>query len=141
VEGTGGYSNDFNTLASIGAELLVKDGMPADVVQMVPSHVFGRDRTYSSALKLREYFQTNGITVKAINVLTEGPHARRTRMLFQEAFGPDVTVGIIAVQDPDYNPKRWWHYSEGVREVIGESIAWVYAAFIFHPGKPSQTPA
>ncbi|HEX4349193.1 MAG TPA: ElyC/SanA/YdcF family protein [Verrucomicrobiae bacterium] len=141
IAGTGGYSNDFNTSASVGAELLVKDGLPDNLVQMVPSHVSGRDRTYSSALKLREYFQTNGISVKSINVLTEGPHARRTRMLFQQAFGPEVTVGIISVPDPDYEPGRWWHYSEGVREVIGESIAWLYAAFLFHPDNPPVAPA
>jgi len=44
IAGTGGYSNDFNTSASVGAELLVKDGLPDNLVQMVPSHVSGRDR-------------------------------------------------------------------------------------------------
>jgi hypothetical protein len=138
VVGTGDYSNDFNTSASVGQEMLVKVGLPAELVQMVPSHVKGRDRTYSSAVALREYFQTNGMVVKSLNVLTEDAHARRTRMLFQAAFGPDVAVGIISVADPDYDPARWWHYSEGVREVLGESIAWCYAAFIFHPDKPPQ---
>jgi uncharacterized SAM-binding protein YcdF (DUF218 family) len=138
VPGNGGYSNDFNTFASVGAELLGKYGLPPSVVQMVPSHVWGRDRTYSSALALREYFQTNGMTVKAINVVTEDVHARRTRMLFQKAFGPDVTVGVISVPDPDYDPARWWRYSEGVREILGESIAWCYATFLFHPDKPPQ---
>jgi uncharacterized SAM-binding protein YcdF (DUF218 family) len=135
IVGTGGYSNDYNTSASVGAEMLVADGLPRDLVQMVPSHISGRDRTYSSALKLREYFQTNGLTVKSFNVLTEDVHARRTRMLFQKAFGPDTAVGIIAVPDPEYDPARWWHYSEGVREILGESIAWCYAEFIFRPEK------
>ena len=54
---------------------------------------------------------------------------RRTRMLFQEAFGSDATVGVISLKDPDYNAARWWRYSEGVREVLGESIAWCYAEF------------
>jgi uncharacterized SAM-binding protein YcdF (DUF218 family) len=133
VVGTGGYSNDFNTSASVGAELLIKAGLPSEVLQMVPSHVSGRDRTYSSALALREFFQTNGLAVKNFNVLTEDVHARRTRLLFQEAFGRDVKVGIIALPDPDYDPKRWWRYSEGVREVLGESIAYFYAKFLFYP--------
>jgi len=133
VVGTGGYINDFNTSASVGAESLVKAGLPAGLVQMVPSHISGRDRTYSSALALREYFQTNGMAVKNFNVLTEDVHARRTRMLFQKAFGTDASVGIISVPDPDYDPAHWWRYSEGVREVLGESIAYLYAAFFFHP--------
>ena len=93
----------------------------------------GRDRTYSAALKLREYFQTNGVTVRAFNILTEDCHARRTRLLFRKAFGPGVDVGVISVPDPDYDPARWWRYSEGVREILGESIAWVYAAFLIRP--------
>jgi len=136
VVGTGGYINDFNTSASVGAELLIKAGLPSEVLQMVPSHVSGRDRTYSSALALREFFQTNGVAAENFNVLTEDVHARRTWLLFQKAFGRDVKVGIIAVPDPDYDPKRWWRYSEGVREVLGESIAYLYAEIFFHPAKP-----
>jgi uncharacterized SAM-binding protein YcdF (DUF218 family) len=136
VVGSGSYRNVFNTSASVGAELLVKVGAPAGLVQMVPSYVNGRDRTYSSALALREYFRTNGLSVKSFNVLTEDAHARRTRMLFQRAFGPDADVGVISVPDPDYDPAHWWRYSEGVREVLGENIAWIYAAFLFHPGPP-----
>jgi uncharacterized SAM-binding protein YcdF (DUF218 family) len=133
VVGNGGYINDYNTSASVGANLLVKAGVPASLVQMVPSHVSGRDRTYSSALALREYFQTNGVVVKSFNVLTEDVHARRTRLLFQEAFGRETTIGIIAVPDPDYDARHWWRYSEGVREVLGESIAYIYAKLIFWP--------
>ena len=138
VVGSGGYSNDFNTSASVGAELLVKDGVPTEFVQMVPSRVSGRDRTYSSALALRYWFGTNGLGGKNFNVLTEDVHARRTRLLFQEAFGNDVKVGIIAVPSPEYDPKHWWRYSEGVREVLGESIAYLYAKFFFWPGKTND---
>ena len=133
MPGSGDDSNDVNTAASIGQELLVKVGLPRERVQMVPSRVRTRDRTYGSAVALREYFQTNGLTVKGLNVLTEDAHARRTRLLFQAAFGPDVAVGVVSVPDPEYDPARWWHYSEGVREILGESIAWGYAAFVFHP--------
>jgi uncharacterized SAM-binding protein YcdF (DUF218 family) len=135
VAGNGGYINDYNTSASVGANLLVNAGIPASRVQMAPSHVSGRDRTYSSALALREYFRANGLAVMNFNVLTEDVHARRTRLLFQEAFGRETTIGIIAVPDPDYDAKHWWRYSEGVREVLGESIAYIYAKFFFWPAK------
>jgi hypothetical protein len=133
VVGTGGYSSDFNTSAGVGAELLVKNGLRADQVQMVPAHAVGRDRTFFSALTLREYFRTNGLTVKSFNVLTEDAHARRTQRLFQTAFGETTTVGILSVPDPDYDAAHWWRSSEGVREVLSESIAYVYARFFFHP--------
>ena len=42
--GSGGYVNDYQTSASVGAEVLTKKfGIRGDVVQMVPSHVIGRD--------------------------------------------------------------------------------------------------
>lgn len=133
VVGSGGYVNDFNTSASVGAELLVKAGIPPAAVQMAPSQVSGRDRTYSSARALREWFRAHNLAVPAVNVLTEDVHARRTRLLFQKALGREVRVGIIAVADPDYDAEHWWRNSEGVRQILAESIAYLYAAGWFRP--------
>jgi uncharacterized SAM-binding protein YcdF (DUF218 family) len=73
--GKGGYINDYYTSASVGAELLQKAGIPREAIQMVPSHVNGRERTYSSAIALRDWFRDN-TPVDTINVVTEGAHAR-----------------------------------------------------------------
>jgi uncharacterized SAM-binding protein YcdF (DUF218 family) len=136
--GEGGYTNDYNTSASVSAEMLKKFGVPDDLVQMAPSRVIARERTYSSAVALRDWFREHNTPVHSINVVTDGPHARRTRLLYQKAFGKNVAVGIIAVSNPDYNPTQWWHYSDGVREVIGESIAYIYARFFFYPSLSSS---
>jgi uncharacterized SAM-binding protein YcdF (DUF218 family) len=133
VTGSGGYTTDYNTDANVGAWLLRNAGIPPELVQMVPSHVMGRDRTYSSALALRDWFREQKITVNSLNVVTENTHARRTRLLFQEAFGKNVKVGVIAVPNPDYDARYWWRYSEAVRDVIGEGIAYLYARLFFHP--------
>jgi hypothetical protein len=137
VEGGGGYTNDYNTSASVGAEGLKKFGrkfgIPEDVIQMAPSHVNSRERTYSSAIALRDWFRDHNLAIHSFNVLTESCHARRTQFLYQEALGKKVTVGIIAVANPDYDPKDWWRYSDGFREVMGESIAYIYARFLFYP--------
>ena len=133
VSGIGGYVNDFQTEASVGADLLRKDGIANNFLQMVPSRVMNRDRTYGSAVALRNWFREHHLLVRQINVLTESTHARRTRLLFQKAFGKNVQVGIIAVPNPDYPVNRWWRYSEGVKEVISESAAYAYARFLFYP--------
>lgn len=91
-------------------------GIPAERVQMVPSHVMGRDRTYSSAIALRAWFRAHNMQVAAINIITEDVHARRTRMLFQKALGPDTRMGIIAVPNVDHDARRWWLYSQGVED-------------------------
>ena len=134
--GSGGYVNDYQTSASVGAEILTKKfGIPADVVQMVPSHVIGRDRTYSSAIALRDWFHQHNVRVRSINVVTEGTHARRTRLLFEKALGSNVAVGVIAVPSPDFDARRWWRYSEGVEEVVTEGVAYLYAKFFFRPSR------
>jgi len=138
VVGSGGYINEFYTSASVGADLLKKAGVPDQSLQMVPSRVIARERTYSSAVALRDWFRDHNLAIRSFNVLTEDCHARRTQLLYQEAFGKKVAVGIIAVSNPDYNPKDWWRYSDGVREVIGESVAYIYARFFFYPSVSSS---
>ena len=135
VEGIGAYINDFQTSASVAAELLKKVGVPDESLQMVPSRVMDRDRTYASAVALRNWFREHNMPVHSIDVVTEDLHARRTRLLFQKALGKDVQVGIIAVPNPDYPANRWWRYSEGVKDVISEGAAYVYAKFFFWPAR------
>jgi uncharacterized SAM-binding protein YcdF (DUF218 family) len=135
VVGNGGYVNDYQTSASVGAELLKKAGVPAELVQMVPSHIIGRDRTYSSAIALRDWLREHDMQVRRLNIVTEAAHARRTRLLFEKALGSNVVVGVIAVPSPDFDARRWWRYSEGVEEVVTEGVAYLYAKFFFLPSQ------
>jgi uncharacterized SAM-binding protein YcdF (DUF218 family) len=138
VQGIGGYINDYQTSASVGADLLKKDGLPNGSVQMVPSRVMDRDRTYGAAVALRNWFREHNMPVRSINVVTEDLHARRTRLLFEKALGHDVAVGVIAVANPDYDSRHWWRYSEGVKDVVSEGAAYLYARFLFYPSVSSR---
>ena len=139
VGGSGGYINDFYTSASVGADLLKKCGLPDERLQMVPSRVMDRDRTYGSAVALRNWFRDHNMVVSSIDVVTEDVHARRTRLLFQKALGKDIQVGIIAVANADYPANRWWHYSQGVKDVVSEFVAYLYSRLFFWPsGQTSE---
>ncbi|HWD19980.1 MAG TPA: ElyC/SanA/YdcF family protein [Verrucomicrobiae bacterium] len=138
IVGDGGYSNDYRTSASVGAEQLIKLGMPRDRVQLVATHEIGRDRTYQSAVALRDWFRAHHLEVRKLNVLTEDAHGRRSRLLYEMAFGRDVEIGIISEANPDYDPARWWRYSAGVREIISEATAYLYARIFFHPPRPAN---
>jgi uncharacterized SAM-binding protein YcdF (DUF218 family) len=129
VEGSGGYTNDFNTSASVGADLLKKNGLPTGVLFMAPSRVMDRDRTYASAVALRRWLASQNVNVRGINIVTENTHARRSQLLFEKALGGKMNVGIIAVDNPDYDPKRWWSYSAGVKDVVSEGFSYLYALF------------
>jgi len=65
-------------------------------------------------------------------VVSLGVHARRSWFLFGKMFS-SVNVGVIAISPNEYDTSRWWLSSEGVRNVISESIAYLYARFIFSP--------
>jgi uncharacterized SAM-binding protein YcdF (DUF218 family) len=138
VEGTGGYINDYYTSASVGADLLERNGLANGSVQMVPSRVMDRDRTYGSAVALRTWFREHNMSVSSIDVVTEDLHGRRTRLLFQKALGDKIAVGVIAIPSPDYDAKQWWRYSAGVKEVISEALAYLYARLLFYPPAPSR---
>lgn len=71
------------------------------------------------------------ILLTQVNVITVGPPARRTRLLFGKALGREIQVGIIMVESQDSDPKRWWTTSPGVRTVISEGIAYGYARVFF----------
>src|SRR3982751_939393 len=65
AEGLGGYVNDYQTEASVAADLLQRAGVPAESLQMVPSRVMDRDRTYGSAVALRNWFRRHNMVVSA----------------------------------------------------------------------------
>ena len=121
----------YHTLAELGAATLRGMGLEATQVQAVPSPLVYKDRTYTSALALRDWFIAHGGIPKKINLISVGPHSRRSRMLFQRVFGDSAQVGVTALEDPNYDSKHWWHTSQGVRTVTDEAIAYCYAKFLF----------
>ena len=120
----------MNRLRRIGGDLPHVHSVPPP--ELTPQPV--RDRTYAEAIAVKNWLEDQGVDVSSINVLTLGPHARRSRLLFQMVFGRKVEVGVIAVTDREYDPRVWWRYSEGVKEVLSEGAAYVYARFLFWPG-------
>ncbi|MEY2539356.1 MAG: hypothetical protein QOG67_3096 [Verrucomicrobiota bacterium] len=130
-----GAGNNAPTAAEVVADWLHYRGIPADVLQAVPSQEIKWDRTYQSAIALRNWFGEHGVTARSLNVVTETTHARRTRLLYTEAFGDRIAIGIIAADNPEYDPRRWWKYSNGVRDVVGEALAYLYAKLFFHPNR------
>jgi hypothetical protein len=128
---------EYKTYAELGAASLLRLGLTAEAVQAVPAPEVYRDRTYRSAIVLRNWLRQHQLTVTTFNVFTLGAHSRRTRLLFQKAMDQGSAVGIVAVPDQQYDGEHWWTSSEGVRTVIGEAIAYTYVRLFFYPPKDS----
>jgi len=125
--------SEFKTYAEMAAATLEKLGLSTNMIQAVPSQSVLHDRTYAAALSLGAWLRTQPTAPTKVHLMTEGAHARRSRLLFQKALGKDIAVGVTAVPLPDYDPQHWWRYSSGVRAVIDETVAYIYARLFFHP--------
>ena len=119
--------------ANYMAKRLVEFGIPKDRVEVVFFEASNTDRTYQSALAIKKWLAEHGGTTRAINLATIGPHARRSRLLFQMALTKQCNVGVIALNEQMYDTDHWWRSSAGVREVPSELLAYLYARFFFSP--------
>jgi uncharacterized SAM-binding protein YcdF (DUF218 family) len=127
--------SSHKTYAELGAATLLALGMSTNVVQPVPGPAVKQDRTYACAVALRKWLDEHGTQVTRINLLTSGPHARRSRLLFQKSFGKDMPIGVLAIPEADYDTRHWWRSSRGFRSVTDEAIAYLYARFLFRPSE------
>ena len=123
---------EYRTYAERGAAILLKLGLSPSEFQAVPAPLVRQDRTYTAMIALREHFQQHRMMPNKVNLITRGPHARRSRLLLQHALGKEIQVGVTAVPNRDYDAVHWWRSSPGVRDVIGEALAYGFF-FLFRP--------
>lgn len=114
-----------------GERILLKYGIPQEQVVTAAAEAARVDRTYHSALAVREWFRAHDIRPSSIDLVTVGPHARRSKYLFERALGDQVGVGVIAVEDRHYDPSHWWRSSAGVSSVVREFVAYLYVTIFF----------
>jgi hypothetical protein len=128
---TGTLLSKYSNYAAQGASRLLQLGLGADAVQAVPATRARSDPAYQEAVCLGDWFRQHEIRPHTVNLLVEGPSARRTRLMFEKALGKGVRVGVVALRPRNYDPDRWWRSSEGVRVVIGEVLGYGYARCFF----------
>ena len=107
-------------------------------VTAVPAPASAQDRTFLSAVVLRDWARGQGLALEAIDLFTAGVHARRSRMMFAEALGPAVNVGVLAAPARYYDGDRWWTSSSGAKTVIGESLGLAWTVCCFRPPPPGS---
>lgn len=134
IEADSPCANTDATWAEHAARNLHERGVPAAALTAVASPGSAQDRTFLSAVALRDGLAARGEPVDRIDVVTLGPHGRRTRRLYRQAFGDAVEIGIVSVPSHEYDPAHWWRSSEGTRRVVVESIGLAWAACCFEPG-------
>ncbi len=63
----------------------------------------------------------------SLNIYTFDVHTRRSWLIYKKIFAPEIKVGAIAYKSSEYSHRSWWRYSAGVRSILSEVIAYLYA--------------
>ncbi len=124
---------NFSNVAQVTAAEIKKMGFE-DTIYMagIPSNIL-RDRTYSMAVMSKMIFDRHPEWDKSFNIYSLGVHSRRSRLMFERAFGDEYNIGIYADHDKSFDPVHWWKNSKGFRNVSNELLAYLYVKFFFHP--------
>jgi DUF218 domain. len=119
------------TYAERAADYLRHHGVGDTPVCAAPAPELLQDRSFLSAVFVREWLRAREPSLAALDVFSAGVHARRSRLVYRMAFGPGVDVGIVAAPPHRYRLDRWWSTSEGAKAVLGEllSLAWTKCCF------------
>lgn len=134
----GHYISGKITMAELSYATFLELGFDTTKIVVIPSGAIIKDRTYTSGLSLKKWFLEHNITSAKIDVLAVGSHARRSQNLFQKALGDNFKVGIISIENINYDNKKWWKTSVGVRTVMSEAIAYFYVKLLFYPEKEEK---
>lgn len=119
------------------SEAMIRSGIPREHIHVVHCDVVKKDRTYAAALAVQQWIRGQKKKINSMDIVTLGSHARRSRLLFEKAFPSHIKIGVIAMDERDFDPVHWWRSSEGVREVLFEGVAYLYTRFFF--SQPQST--
>ncbi len=114
------------TYAEVSAVRLRKLGIPPEAIIVASAPNTSKNRTYVSALAVREKLEEAGLFGRPANLYTLGAHSRRSFFLYRRAFGPDAPLGVVSLESTEYDLHRWCCSSLAFRHVVSEWIAWFY---------------
>jgi len=122
----GSYLLQYSSFANLGALSLQKAGVPDSIISVVPAPFVIKDRTFTSAVSLRSWLLENNIGLKDANIVTMGVHSRRSLMVFKKVL-PECNLGVLSINNIDYDSRHWFLSSEGTKTVITETISFLYS--------------
>ena len=123
--------------AERAADHLRRHGVRATPVVAVPAPALAQDRSFLSAVVVRDWALAQGLSLDAVDVYSASVHARRSRLVYRMAFGDAVEIGIVAAPPQRYRLDRWWATSEGSKAVLGELLGLAWTKCCFWPATPA----
>jgi len=112
------------TYAEVTTARLHKLGVSSVLTAAAPDT--SKDRTYASALAVRRLLEERGLLGCSANLYSLGAHSRRSFLLYRLAFGPEVPLGVVALESEECNLHHWWSSSPAFKHVLSELTSWFY---------------
>ena len=139
---TGGQTKDWqdpSNFAEIAGQELIGLGIPKDRIIVAPIREVEHERTFKSAVAAWRALNQRGMHPEAINVLTSGPHARRSRLVYAKVYSPATQVGVIAWAPSDYKAEPWWRSSGRTKCFLKEIVGYPFEVLL-NSGRISNSP-
>ena len=104
------------------AKVLAYGGVPPDRVVRLDSAV---KTTFDEAKAVADYLA--GHPVKRLMIVTDGPHTRRARWIFQRILAdPPVEIAMVSAPVDEFDNENWWRSEEGFIFVVSEYFKLFY---------------
>ena len=100
---TGQLKPDCPSYADRAAAFLIMQGFDSNKLHIATAPASAQNRTYLSAVKVRQWFESQNRPPDSFDIISSSVHARRTQQLYQMAFGDNVKVGIVAIAPQRYS--------------------------------------
>jgi hypothetical protein len=123
------YEPGFTDYANYSAFTLKRLGFKDSMV-ILPASDKKFSRTYSCALAFKHWYLNSPFKGEPVNILSLGPHTRRTWMIYKKVLGRDTDLGIILIDSQKYNRKNWYRSLVGARSIINEMVNYISTAII-----------
>jgi hypothetical protein len=143
IVATGGQTDDrphSPNYAEIAGQELMRFGIPRDKIIIASTGEIEHERTFKSAAAAWRALQNRGIHPEAINVLTLGPHARRSRLVYAKAYAPATQVGVIAWAPSNYETEPWWRFRGRTKCFLKEIVGYPFEVLL-NSGRISNSPS
>ncbi len=111
--------NDINSRAESARRRLILTGINPSVITAVPAGKKYVNRTLSSALAFKNWATATGSEIKGINIISEGPHSRRTWTTYNKILREKYPVGILPEPYKPENKSRLHSALRTFREAAG----------------------
>ncbi|MBT5706219.1 hypothetical protein N8766_02995 [bacterium] len=133
----GHHASGFHSYAELAGQVLRGLNFDTNQLAVAPGPKVWRHRTFHSAKAVQDYLVASKLDPSGINIMTLGPHGKRTEIIYSEVFGDQIPLGIISFPSSEYDQKSWWRTSEGTKHVLTEAMASSYEG-LFNSGRNSS---